>query len=137
MYNKPSICLNMADTSKQIIGRAGEEAAGVFLKKHFFSIIDTNYRRPWGEIDIIAQKGDCLRFVEVKTVTRDRPDALDDDYEPEDNIHPWKRQRLSRIIETYLAAKKYDGDWQVDSIAVYLNKEGKVLKIDWLEDILL
>lgn len=136
MYNKPSICLNMADTSKQIIGRAGEEAAGMFLKKHLFSIIGTNYRRPWGEIDIIAQKGDCLRFVEVKTVTRDHPNAFDD-YEPEDNIHLWKRRRLRRIIETYLAAEKHNGDWQVDSIAVYLNREGKVLKIDWLEDIVL
>lgn len=138
MYNKPSICLDMADTNKQIIGRAGEEAAGVFLKKHLFLIIDTNYRRPWGEIDIIAQKGDCLHFVEVKTVTRESlPTKPADEYEPEDNIHPWKRKRLQRIIETYLVAKKYDDEWQVDSIAVYLNKEGTVLKIDWLEDILL
>ena len=138
MYNKTYILPHMADTHKQIIGRIGEEAAGMFLKKHLFSIIDTNYRRPWGEIDIIAQKGDCLRFVEVKTVSRESlPTKQGDDYEPEDNIHPWKRQRLRRIIQTYLAAKKYDGDWQVDSIAVYLNKEGIVLKIDWLEDILL
>lgn len=130
----------MADTTKQITGRVGEEAAGVFLKKHNFSIIDRNYRRSWGEIDIIAQKGDYLHFVEVKTVTRDHLDTAcpsDDRYEPEDNIHPWKRKRLRRIIETYLTAKKYNSEWQVDSIAVYLNKEGKVLKVDWLEDILL
>ncbi len=128
----------MADTSKQIIGRAGEEAATVFLKKQGFVIIDRNYRRPWGEIDIISQKGDWLHFIEVKTVSRESlPPKNTDEYEPEDNIHPWKRQRLRRIIQTYLAAKHYEGEWQVDSLAVYLNKEGTVLKIDWLQDILL
>ena len=61
-----------------------------------------------------------------------------DNYEPEDNIHPWKIKRLSRAIETYLLEKKIDDetDWQVDAISVYLEEgSGKVLKIDHLEDI--
>lgn len=135
---------------KQIIGRRGEDLAAEYLEQRGFAIIDRNYRRPWGELDLIAQKGNDLRFVEVKTVTRNfitPPDPLllqegeDDDYEPEDNIHPWKRKRLRRIIETYLLAHGSDDeddeglDWQIDAISVYLNPAGELLKIEWLEDI--
>jgi len=130
-------------TEKQIIGQKGEDEAVKYLKDKSFSILDRNYRKPWGELDIVAQKGSCLYFVEVKTVTRSfvveipRGLASWNDYEPEDNIHPWKIKRLSRAIETYLLEKKIDdeADWQIDSIAVYLNNKGEVLKIDHLEDI--
>ena len=132
----------MSHTQK--IGQMGEDLACMFLKKRNYQIIDRNYRKPWGEIDIVAQKGNDLRFVEVKTVVRDfitvaRETGNDDDYEPEDNIHPWKRKRLRRIIETYLLDKKIDDeiDWQIDALSVYVNREGTLLKIEELEDILL
>ena len=131
-------------TQKQIIGQRGEDEAVKYLKNKGFTILDRNYLKPWGELDIVAKKGTSLYFIEVKTVTREvepqsyrgSTSALDD-YEPEDNIHPWKIKRLSRAMETYLLEKKIDDetDWQVDSIAVYLNPDGEVLKIDHLEDI--
>jgi len=128
-------------TEKQIIGQKGEDEAAKFLIRKGLIVIDRNYRKPWGELDIVARKGDQIYFVEVKTVTRCLPsEALVKDgdfYEPEDNIHPWKIKRLSRAIETYLLEKKIDDDidWQVDSVAVYLNSRGEVLKIEHLEDI--
>jgi Holliday junction resolvase-like predicted endonuclease len=63
--------------------------------------------------------------------------ASGDDYEPEDNIHPWKIKRLSRAIETYLLEKRIgdEAEWQVDSISVYLNPEQDLIKIEHLEDI--
>ncbi len=76
----------------------------------------------------------------MKTVSRETvPEEGSDAYSPEDNIHPWKRQRLARTIETYLLERRVseDRDWQIDSLAVYVNKEGRVLKIDHLEDIIL
>ena len=132
---------------KQIIGRKGEDLAADYLEQRGLQIICRNYRRPWGELDLVARKGNDLRFVEVKTVTRETlPEKMpqnnagggdDGDYEPEDNIHPWKLKRLRRVIETYILAEDLDDeiDWQVDAISVYLNPAGDLLKIEWLEDI--
>lgn len=125
-------------TAKQITGQKGEDEAVRYLKGKGFFVLDRNYRKPWGELDIVAKKGDWLYFIEVKTVTRETlSQDMADNYEPEDNIHPWKVKRLSRAINTYLLEKKVDdeADWQVDSIAVYLNSRGELLKIEHLEDI--
>ncbi len=129
----------MADTNKQIVGKKGEEAACAHLIGLGYRIIDRNYWRKWGEIDIVAGRGSELRFVEVKTVTRNHLANLAEDYEPEDNLHPWKRARLRRVIATYLTDKNVsdDLDWQVDALTVYLNPQGVVLKIEHLEDLLL
>jgi len=123
---------------KSQIGQFGEDKAAEFLAQQGFKILDRNYRKKWGEIDIVAQKDNSVHFVEVKTVTRARTAVPGDDYEPEDNIHPWKRKRLRRAIETYLLAKEEemgDNDWQVDVIAVYLDETSRTAwKIDWLQD---
>lgn len=127
-------------TDKQIIGQIGEEKASEFLKKHGFTILDRNYRKKWGEIDVIAQKADNLHFFEVKTVSRRTlPSSNNDEYLAEENIHPWKMQRLSRAVQTYLLEKRVsdDLDWQIDGLTVYLEKgSNKVMKIEIIEDIL-
>lgn len=125
---------------KQTIGHLGEETVSKFLKKHGFDVIDRNYRKKYGEIDVIARKGNQLHFFEVKTVSRRTlPQMSSDDYLPEENIHPWKIQRLSRTVQTYLLEKNVpdDIDWQIDAVMVYLEKgTDKILKIEILEDIL-
>jgi len=130
-------------TEKQIIGRVGEDLTSDFLKQKGFSVISRNYLKPWGEIDIVAKKDSLLLFVEVKTVTRNCVGGTvpreTGNYEPEDNIHPWKRKRLLRVIQTYLLEQEgYDDlEWRVDVACVYLTPEKKLIKIDWLEDIVL
>ena len=50
-------------------GQRGENAAVQFLERKGYDIISRNFHSRWGEIDIIAQKGEVLCFVEVKTRT--------------------------------------------------------------------
>jgi len=121
------------------IGAVGEKEAVKFFKQKGFRLIDKNYRKPWGEIDLVVLKEKNLRFIEVKTVTFRGGGDLEavDFYRPEDNLHYHKLKRLGRVIETYLLDKDVaeDIDYQIDSLAVYLDDKMKVQKFDWLENI--
>ena len=54
---------------KKEVGKTGEDLAFRFLKKRGYRILLRNYTCKMGEMDIIAQDGDTLAFVEVKTRT--------------------------------------------------------------------
>ena len=54
---------------KRRLGFWGESKAVRYLKKKGYKILERNYRCPFGEIDIIAEKDDVVVFCEVKTRT--------------------------------------------------------------------
>ena len=54
-------------SNKRKFGDFGEKIAVYYLKSKGYQIIDQNFQRPWGEIDIIARMRDELVFCEVKT----------------------------------------------------------------------
>jgi putative endonuclease len=136
-------------SEKQKIGELGENIATKFLIKHGFLILDRNYTKKWGEIDIITEKANKIYFVEVKSVSRITLSPFspksysnsDERYEPrpEDNMHPWKLKRLSRTIQTYLISKKIpeEKEWQVDLLVVYLDLKNKKAKVKVVSDIIL
>lgn len=129
-------------SEKQKIGEVGENIAVKYLTKEGFSILDRNYTKKWGEIDIIAKKDNKIFFVEVKSVTCETLENLTDEkldqYKPEDNMHPWKLKRLSRVIQTYLLSKNIDEEeWQVDLFVVFLNLKDHKAKIKVVKDIIL
>ncbi len=130
-------------TSKtQKTGEIGENIAVKFLMKHGFAILERNYTKKWGEIDIVAKKDNKIYFVEVKSVSRNLINVSQetlDRYKPEDNMHPWKLKRMSRTIQTYLLAHKEfdDYEWQIDLIVVFLDLIDKKAKIKRIEDIIL
>jgi len=130
-------------TSKtQKIGEIGENIAIRFLMKHNFSILDRNYTKKWGEIDIIAEKGNKLYFIEVKSISINLINVSCetlDEYRPEDNMHPWKMKRMARTIQTYLLSKKVpdEKEWQVDLLVIFLDLKDKKAKIKVVENIIL
>ncbi|MFA6338554.1 MAG: YraN family protein [Candidatus Paceibacterota bacterium] len=125
------------------VGKLGEDIACRFLEKRFFKILNRNYRKNWGEIDIVAENKDIIHFIEVKTVTRenflDVSDETNSNFRPEDNVHPWKLKRLSRVIQTYLLDYKLDDkkEWQFDVVTVLLNQNSKEAKVKLLSNIII
>lgn len=119
---------------KRQLGNKGEDCACMFLMKQGFSIIDRNYLRSCGEIDIVAEKDNIYHFVEVKSVTRE---TLDEKwYRAEDNVHTYKLERLARTIAIYWEEKRLgDLEWQMDLVIVVLDKKGKIVKVELLENI--
>jgi len=124
---------------KKNVGRIGEDLTVKHLKTLGFSILERNFLKPFGEIDIIAKKGSSIHFVEVKTVTvSDDVSRGTDVYEPEDNVHSWKLTRLNKTIQSYLLEKGIDedkNDYQLDLITVYLDKGQKLVKIEYLDNV--
>jgi putative endonuclease len=127
------------------VGAYGEKIAENYLKKLNFSILDTNYLKKWGEIDIVAQEtqGSIKRvhFVEVKTVSYETKAALQKaisygTWRPEENVHFAKIQRLNRAIESWLTEKQYDGDWQIDVIAVRIVTHEKYASVKFIPNVI-
>lgn len=119
-------------SEKRKIGDIGEDIACRFLMKQGFSIIERNYLKRWGEIDIVAQKDSTTYFFEVKTMSSDVTMGL----RPEDNIHAGKLKRLEKVIETYIAHKGIKGKYQCDLLTVILDFETKEAQVKRIECIL-
>lgn len=130
-------------SDSQKIGELGEGVACKFLVKHGFSILERNYTKKWGEIDIIAQKENKIYFIEVKSkqVFSDFDFSVNDQDKtnrPEENMHPWKMKRLRRVVETYLISKRIGSvDWQFDLLVVYLNTEKRLARVKVINNIIL
>lgn len=126
-------------TEKRRTGDLGENLACEFLRRRGFKIVDRNYLRKWGELDIVAKKQDIIHFIEVKTV---RVMSLEvsnggGDYRPEDNMHPGKLARLSRTIQTYLMDKNLDSDFQLDLITVKIDEGTRRGRVELIENVII
>ena len=127
-------------SDSQKIGLLGEDIACKFLMKHGFSILERNYTKKWGEIDIIAQKEDKRYFIEVKSKSVNSLDLVTHETvnRPEDNMHPWKLKRLRRVVETYLISKRLGYvNWQFDLLVVYLDIENRKARVKVVENVIL
>jgi putative endonuclease len=136
-------------TPKRQTGDIGEDVACKYLQNKGFSLLERNYLRKWGEIDIVAERAKKLYFIEVKTVTTPSSGAHDagresrhvprGTYRPEENVHPAKLMRLHRAIQTYLLDHKVpeDKEWQIDIASVYLNMDTRKAHVEMLENVIL
>jgi len=110
-------------------GIRGEKLAKDFLKKQGYRILETNYRCPEGEIDIIARHKDFLVFIEVRTKKSLEFGS------PEESITLTKKERLRAVASRY---RQTHNDlpllWRIDVVAVELNQEGKLSRIELIEN---
>lgn len=116
---------------KSEVGQSGENAACNYLKKCGYFIVERNFRRPWGELDIIAKNKDgTLVFVEVKAMRvydNDNDDGnnrnmMISDLKPEDNLTRTKIKKLRRTASLYSGGNqnliKDKTGWRIDLITV-------------------
>lgn len=117
----------MADP-RIVIGQRGEAAAQEFLERQGYTILDTNYRCPWGEVDIVASQGDVLVFVEVRAR---RGSAMGG---PEESVTTTKGRRLIMTAQHYLQSHPGFPDWRIDLVAVRMDRQGRVLRVSLVEN---
>src|SRR5215212_2125386 len=110
---------------RQGVGRRGEDLAARHLQQLGLRVLERNVRLPDGEIDLVAQEGEELVFVEVKTRIGDAETA------PDVAVTASKLERLGRLADAYTTRLGTpDQDWRVDVVAVVLGRDGRIVRID-------
>lgn len=110
--------------------RLGEDLATDYLKKQGYKIIERNFRKGYGEIDIIAVKDKTLVFVEVKARTSNAYGT------PLEQISYFKLKTLTKTAQFYKVLNPTLPEaMRIDAIAVLLDKFGNVNKIEHIENI--
>jgi len=120
-------------TIKKQFGDLGEQIAQKYLKKNKYQILEQNFQKPWGEIDIIAKLGNDIIFIEVKTKSA----GISDEYGlPEEEVNYWKQKKLIRTAETYLMEKDFSENvnWKIDVIAILLYWQTRKAKLRHLKN---
>jgi putative endonuclease len=111
------------------IGRLGETLAFAYLIRQRYVIVEKNYRKQYGEIDIIAWDGETLVFVEVKT----RQSTVFGT--PFEAVDVRKQRQLSRIAQEYIQSRRLDeAPARFDVIAVRLNRDNQPASLDHLKN---
>jgi len=114
---------------RQETGNLGEKLAVGLLRKRGYHILQTNYRCPEGEIDIVARGKDCLVFVEVRTKRSSEFGS------PEESITPAKMDKLRRVAEHYRQTHEAIPDaWRIDVVAVELDRQNRPRRVEHIEN---
>lgn len=115
-----------------IIGKLGEDAVIKYAKNNKWKIITRNFRKPWGEIDIVARNKKTILFIEVKSQSSEVSKL----FKPEDHFDYRKKQRLIRTCKSYLAENNYlqDTDFRIDLAAVEIDRSTNVARIRYYKN---
>ena len=101
-------------------GTKGEQLAVNFLKKKGYTILQRNYRRRNGEIDIVCYDHGTIAFVEVKTRYTNTYGL------PELSVTKAKKRQIVKIASQYIASKKLEGiDLRFDVVSIFYSSDKK------------
>jgi putative endonuclease len=112
----------MQKSNKREFGRIGENIAVKFLEKKGYQIIERNYFKRCGEIDIIAKINKIIVFIEVKTLKNENFLNL---FETISNI---KKIRIIKIVKIWLCKehRQIDSNFRIDFVGIVF--DGKKIK---------
>jgi putative endonuclease len=117
------------EMQRKATGALGEKYARDFLKKKGYRLLETNYRCPRGEIDIIARHKDSLVFIEVHTKTSLAFGS------PEESISFTKRNHMRTTAFHYIQSHQgLPEEWSIGVVAVEMDRNGKLSRIELLEN---
>lgn len=111
------------------IGKHGESIAIEHLSQQGLRMIDRNYYTRFGEVDIVAQRGEIYHFIEVKT-------RLGDTYGTSVGaMTPSKMRNFTRTVQSYLKRHGLKNiEMSIDFIGIDIGVDGTI-EIEWIENI--
>ena len=113
------------------LGRLGEALAGVYMEERGYTILGRNIRTPYGEIDLLAQQGETIIFLEVKTRSSKTLGP------PEISITPVKLAHMRSAAEYYIQQHPdLNNDWRFDVITIQMQVDQASPQIDHFENVI-
>jgi len=113
------------------LGIIAEEVSRYYLLKKDYKIIASNYKKPWGEIDMIAEKDEILVFLEVKAGR-----SGNSEFEPYRRVNQEKKKKIIKVAEFYLRENNLTyKKWQIDIPSVRIEDGGEKVRITHFKDI--
>ena len=98
---------------KKSLGDWGEKQAADFLVAKGYTILERNYRTPYGEVDLVALSEGVTVFVEVKTRSSARFGY------PEESVNRRKMGHMTSAAAFYVQNHPDNsGDWRIDVVAI-------------------
>lgn len=119
---------------RRALGRLGEDLAAAYLAGLSYRIVTRNWRTRTGELDIVAQEGEWLVFVEVRARRAGRRGVDPVLGTPEESVTPRKQLQLAALADAYLYALPWQGPWRIDVIALELAADGSIVRLNHLRD---
>ena len=115
------------------MGEWGERVARLHLEGKGYAVLATNFRSRAGEIDVVAEQGDQLVFVEVKA-RRGNAYGI-----AEESISPVRAERLAEVAEDFMRAGRggefsSGTQWRIDLVCLNMDRGGKLLSINHIEN---
>lgn len=112
--------------SKKEWGEYGEEYVQATLEKKGFTLLARNYRKPCGEIDLVAQKGNLVVFVEVKLRTKHY-------FHTSEVIVPSKIKKIIRTARVFIATHRLSNSVFRFDVAI-MERVGDDFRLKYIED---
>lgn len=106
----------------------GEIYAARYLRDNGYKIITGNFRSRLGEIDLVAQKGKYMCFVEVKTRGAVRL------YEPKEAVDFSKQEKLIATSRLFMKAYPNNKQPRFDVCEVFLDEEFAPVRVNYIEN---
>jgi putative endonuclease len=116
--------LTKLNKNRQVLGQEGEKLALHYLREQGLKLIECNFRRPFGEIDLIMQDRATVVFVEVRSREKSQFGGA------AASVTPTKQRRLKLAAQAWLKRYKQLPPCRFDVVAIDAGE------VTWLKDVL-
>lgn len=128
-------------TEKRKFGDRAEDIVVKYVKQRGWKVLDRNFQKPWGEIDIVARESSSrlplrgsttVLFIEVKA----QNGGTSPYFRPEDHFNTKKKERLIKTCYSYLMDNGYreDVDYRIDLAAVEVDERSRVAHVRYYKN---
>lgn len=124
------------------VGQLGEDLAAHYLSSLGHTILERNFLKRFGEIDIISQIDKTVHFNEVKTVSYETKQKLEwavshETWRPEEMVHKHKFHQIEKASQAWLTETSFMGNVQINVIAIRVVPRETFYTVNFIDNVII